>query len=266
MSNEAVYIPVGALADGFAEDSDVLPRVPPQKTALKLYFPDGGQQSCRFTGNAELEWNNQPAVPCRITAIREGIEFIDFVDPQRRSSSLTLICDHQRGGFTLVYGQLPSEQQTRLAAFSRIEQGLALTGVRAEVRSGRLDGPCHADVPLHARSHDLNGMRNQYRYSPHECYEHIYLNSGCYAWHCLQGVEKGLADVDLCQTVKIADELYLFIWQEKVVPTLGVVLIDLAQRRSDGKIFGYRQHGFQEITNFAMGARIIVLNITRHAG
>lgn len=266
MSNEAVYIPVGELADGFARESYVLPAVPPQKTTLHLHFPNGARLTCRFTSDTTLEWNHQTAEPCRITAIRDGIEFIDFIDTQRRSSSLTLICDHQRGCFTLVSGQLPSEQQIRLAAFSRIQQGLPLTDVRVEVRYGRLDGPCNNAAPLYDLSRDLVGMRNQYRYSPQECYEHIYLNANSYAWHCLEGVEKGLADVDRCQTVKIADELYLFIWQEKIVPTLGVVLIDLAQQRSDGKILGYQQHDLRELTNFAMGAKISVLNVTRHSG
>lgn len=264
MSNEAVYIPVGELADGFARESYVLPAVAPHKSALLLHFPVGGKLSCRFTGDAMLEWNHQPAVPCRITAIRDGIEFIDFVDNQRRSSTLTLICDHHRGCFSLVSGQLPSEQQIRLAAFSRIEQGLPLTGVRVEIRCGRLDGPCNPDSPLHGISPDLIGMRNQYRYNPHECYEHVYLNANNYAWHCLEGVEKGLADVDRCHTIKITERLYLFIWQEKIVPTLGVVLIDMAQLRSDGKILGYQQHNLREITNFAMGAQVSVLNVTRH--
>lgn len=264
MSNDAVYIPVGILAEGFSRENNVLPDVPPQKTTLHLYFPNGTRQHCRFISDTMLEWNHQPAVSCRVTRLREGIEFIDFIDTQRRSSTVTLICDHPGGCFTLVSGQLPGEQQMRLAALSRIEQGLPLSGVRVEVRHGRLDGPCGTHPVLHCPSPDLVGMRNLYRYTPQVSYEHIYLNENYYVWHCLEGEEKGLADVDRCQTVKIAQALYLFIWQEKIVPTLGVVLIDLAQQRSDGKILGYRRHDVQELTNFAMGARLSVLNITRH--
>ncbi len=85
-----------------------------------------------------------------------------------------------------------------------------------------------------------------------------------YAWQCLQGVEGGLADVDRCHYFKMADELYLFVWREKVVPTLGVVLIDLAQRKTDGKIFGYQGGDFGTLSNFQIGAYAQVLNETVH--
>ena len=38
---------------------------------------------------------------------------------------------------------------------------------------------------------------------------------------CLDGVEKGLADVDRCHYVQVAEDLYLFVWREKIIPTLG---------------------------------------------
>jgi hypothetical protein len=65
--------------------------------------------------------------------------------------------------------------------------------------------------------------------------------------------------------LKIADALYLFIWREKIVPTLGVVMIDLANHKTDGKIFGYAGQDFRQTSNFAVGAYAQVLNHTRHA-
>jgi hypothetical protein len=85
-----------------------------------------------------------------------------------------------------------------------------------------------------------------------------------YAWHCIRGVEAGLADVDRCETYRIANGLYLFMWREKIIPTFGLVLIDFEQGRTDGKIMGHRDGGFAEIANFPVGARIIPL--TRLAG
>jgi len=49
-----------------------------------------------------------------------------------------------------------------------------------------------------------------------------------------------------------------------VVPTLGVVLIDLAQHKTDGKIFGYAQDDFGTLSNFPVGAHAQVLNETVH--
>ncbi|MCS6036118.1 hypothetical protein LNQ52_01035 [Klebsiella pneumoniae subsp. pneumoniae] len=34
-------------------------------------------------------------------------------------------------------------------------------------------------------------------------------------------MEKGLADVDRCHYVQVAEDLYLFVWREKIIPTLG---------------------------------------------
>ncbi|MBX4313659.1 hypothetical protein K4G94_22820, partial [Mycobacterium tuberculosis] len=82
----------------------------------------------------------------------------------------------------------------------------------------------------------------------------IYLNDNFYAWQCLDGVEKGLADVDRCHYVQVAEDLYLFVWREKIIPTLGVILIDLQQMRTDGKIMGYPGSDFGALSNFPVGA------------
>ncbi len=136
----------------------------------------------------------------------------------------------------------------------RFEAGEPLTPVSATVRSGTIGAGTGA-APF-ARSDELIGLHNRYVYSPHETYDHVYLNRNCYLWHCIRGAERGLADVDHCQTYRITDGLYLFLWCEKVVPTLGLVLIDVDQRRTDGKIMGYRDQQFAEVVSFPMGAMI----------
>ena len=105
-----------------------------------------------------------------------------------------------------------------------------------------------ADAP--ARAHrDLVGKRVEYVYSGTEKYEHIYLNENLYTWQCLEGSEKGLADTDRCHYRLIADELYLFVWREKVVPTLGVVLVDWRAKVSNGKLFGYEGSDFGALSD-----------------
>ena len=86
---------------------------------------------------------------------------------------------------------------------------------------------------------ELIGRRVEYTYSPTERYEHIYLNEDFYTWQCLLGSEKGLADTDRCHYLKLGDELYLFVWREKIVPTLGAVVADFSAMRTMGKIFGH---------------------------
>jgi hypothetical protein len=135
-------------------------------------------------------------------------------------------------------------------------RNLALQRARTHSRAS----PAAATAP-HPASRELIGMRNRYRYSPTECYEHIYLNDSFYAWHCLEGVERGLADVDRCHYHQLAEQLYLFVWREKIIPTLGVILIDLKQMRTDGKIFGYQDGDFGATRNFRVGAQASVINI-----
>lgn len=262
MSTEAVFIQVGALAEGFAPHSNMLERqLGLSGSTLTLRFAEGETLKCHFTDDQTLSWGARAGIAYRATSIRSGILFIDFLDPSQDNASMTLVCDRNQGNFTLVYGQLPDERQTRLDAFSRVEQGLPLTAVNAEFRFGTLD---NATAVLPHFTDELIGMRNMYTYSPTERYEHIYLNDNFYAWQCLDGVEKGLADVDRCHYVKVAEQLYLFVWREKIVPTLGVVMIDLQAMRTDGKILGYQGSDFSALSNFAVGAHAQVLNTTRH--
>ncbi len=44
--------------------------------------------------------------------------------------------------------------------------------------------------------------------------------------------------------------LYLFIWREKIVPTLGVVLVDLERLKTTGQILGYRGFDFGAVSCF----------------
>ncbi|MFZ7125520.1 MAG: MoaF C-terminal domain-containing protein [Desulfobacterales bacterium] len=101
-------------------------------------------------------------------------------------------------------------------------------------------------------------------YSDTETYEHIYLNEHLYTWHCLAGIEKGLADTDRCHAYRIGEGLYLFVWREKVVPTLGVVMIDLQRMKTTGKILGYEDGDFGTIVNAPVGAFATLLNVTPH--
>ncbi|MDP9584668.1 UNVERIFIED_ORG: hypothetical protein J2791_003980 [Burkholderia contaminans] len=265
---DPVFIQVGALADGFAPDANILAPVNALAgRSLALGDAAGAWRVYTFEAGA-LQWRDAATdtggrAPCRVTRLRDGLYFVDYIDPAARATSVSLVIDVGNGVWTSVVGTLPTEADTHIDAFTRVARGLPLTGVDAAFRHGTLGG--HAQPgPLHRPTRELIGKRTMYRYSPTECYEHIYLNENFYAWQCLQGVEGGLADVDRCHYFRIADELYLFVWREKVVPTLGVVLIDLAQRKTDGKIFGYQGGDFGTLSNFPVGAHAQVLNETVH--
>jgi hypothetical protein len=52
---------------------------------------------------------------------------------------------------------------------------------------------------------------------------------------------------------------YLFVWRDKIIPALGVELIDLRNLRTTGKIFGYQGDDFGRLSNFPVcaSARIV---------
>ncbi|MGE7955579.1 molybdenum cofactor biosynthesis F family protein [Pseudomonas sp. NPDC089530] len=264
------WITVGALAEGFAADNHVLPgRDDLAGRNLTLHFANGGRIEHHF-GAQSLRWqdntnNASGESSYRATSIRSGIYLVDFLKPaNQQTHSVSLILDLPRNIFTAVIGQLPSQAETRVDLFSRALAGSELTSVRAQFLHGSIDAPPSADSPQHGPTEELVGLRNQYVYSATEAYEHVYLNRNFYSWQCLKGVEQGLADTDRCHYYKIAEQLYLFVWREKIVPTLGLVLIDLQAGRTDGKIFGYQGTDFTTPSNFPVGALAHVLNRTTH--
>ncbi|MBW0447143.1 molybdenum cofactor biosynthesis protein F [bacterium M00.F.Ca.ET.228.01.1.1] len=285
MTSHPAFIQVGALADGFAPNSHILaPVADLEGRTFVLTFTDGAVQTLRFgpASSVDVERTTAGAAPtrkchaCRVTSVRAGIYFVDYVDasgsPIDESGkpvavSTSYVLDLKKQLCTLVTGLLPGEKETRIDAFTRVELGMELTGVQAEIRHGVIGPDAEFNgTALHQPTTELIGMRNLYTYSATERYEHIYLNENFYAWQCLSGVEAGLGDVDRCHTIGIDTALYLFVWREKVVPTLGVLMIDLERMKTDGKIFGYEGSRFDALSNFPVGAHAVVLNVTRHPG
>lgn len=286
--SEPVFIQVGELAEGFAPNSHILQPVNElEGCTFDLNYEDGSTDKLHFplAQTVEVVHTSSAAVnqtqrrekhACRVTSVRNGIYFVDYIGAderllddagQPRAATTSYVLDlHQKLCTTLI-GTLPSETETHIDAFTRVERGLELSAVQVQFRHGRIavEGDvATAEAPLHAPTRDLIGKRVQYAYSATELYEHIYLNDNFYAWHCLSGVELGLADVDRCHTIGIDTNLYLFVWREKVIPTLGVVMIDLERMKTDGKLFGYQGNNFDSLSNFPVGAHAQVLNVTKN--
>lgn len=268
MPSSSEWIPVGALGDAFARDANVLPVVTTLAgTSVYLHLADKRVYGLDFLSPSQLRFraDGSGAAPraettnYTATEVRPGILLIAFRWPNRRASAVCVVLDNVLNIATLVLGQLPSRREAEEPLLSRIERGAELTSVGAEILSASLNHAMTGDTPRHLDTCELVGRRVEYTYSPSERYEHIYLNEKFYTWHCLEGSEKGLADTDRCHYRRIARDLYLFVWCEKIVPTLGVVLLDLAQLRTTGQILGYRGFDFGAVTSFPVGARARVL-------
>jgi hypothetical protein len=172
--------------------------------------------------------------------------------------------DLNQGVFTAINGELPTEKETKRDLYSRVQAADGLTSVKAIFHHGTIEGYHQEGAVGHQTTKDLVGKRIQYIYSKTEAYEHVYLNENLYTWQCLMGLEKGLADTDRCHYYSIADNLYLFVWREKIIPTLGVVMVDLKKLKTTGKIFGYTDNSFSDLSNFPVGAYATVLNHTQY--
>lgn len=270
MSTEIEWITVGELADSFAPEAFILPNLADLAgKRFTLNFANGWQIDHQFEAGhltwAAADGHSQGSAPYRATSIRPGIYLVDFVKNENGQDwSITLVLDIEDASFTAVIGRMPTAETTREGLYGRALAGKTLTGVEVEFVHGTLDRPWQEGACKHALTDELVGLRNLYRYSPTEVYEHIYLNQDSYTWNCLKGGEVGLCDTDRCHYYKIADQLYLFVWREKIVPTLGLVMIDMKQHRSDGKIFGYAGGGFEELSNFPVASYCSVLNRTEY--
>jgi molybdenum cofactor biosynthesis protein MoaF len=123
--------------------------------------------------------------------------------------------------------------------------------------AGILDGaPVSGPEPRPSR--DLIGKRNIYRYSPSHLYEHVYLSARRYAWQCLQGVQRGHGDVDLCTVWKFDEGLYLFCFREFRIPVASVWLHDLGyQLMTTGVFLGL--NGAGEVEHLRAGGHIYPL-------
>lgn len=238
---------VSVMLDGFGQQT-----LPASKalagTTLKVPGERPGADAVYvFHDHASLSWSTDQAggtATYKAIEARSGIFIIDFVRGEGLAAeNVTLILD-----------------QNTAAVTSGISRLLTLDGkVRATTDFSHVNvsgGPVR-----HERSADLVGKRVFYRYSDVETYEHIYLNLGTFTWHCLRGGEVGLADTDRCATWKVADDLYAFFWTEKVMTVEAVLLVDLREQRSIGRMFGW-DGSLDTTLVLPFNSRLSVLNTT----
>jgi len=112
---------------------------------------------------------------------------------------------------------------------------------------------------------ELVGKRVHHRYSSTHAFEHIYLNERTYAFQGLEGPERGVADVDLTDTLKLDDELYLFSWHERSQPFNGAIALDLREGRAYGRLFGWDRHD-GVARQVRTGSIATLLNVTTYDG
>ena len=273
MTDPARWISVGELAHAFASDNNAPP--PTDELAgrsLTLDLERGEAVEYRFATSTELarrplSGSREAETPDRsytAAKVRDAIYFVDVLPSPGETTAESLVLDLGLGIATVLVASLPDEAGARRPLLDRIARGEELTAVTATFVSAAVDAGFTSSTERHPPTTELVGRRVEYTYSPSEQYEHIYLNDRFYTWHCLRGSEKGLADTDRCHYYRLADDLFLFVWREKIVPTLGAVVVDFRAMQTVGKIFGYEGGDFARVANFRVGARVRLLNRTAY--
>lgn len=272
MNNKTEWVQVGDLAAGFASDANILEYVNDlEGKTLDCFMENGWLIRHTFHSDKSLTWEilqgngvgEKVTESYTATCIREGIYFVDFMKSQEKATSVSLVINLLTNNGTAVINRMPSKEETMRPAYQRVMDGDLLTAVESVFVQFSI-GSAYSEGRGHQITDELIGKRVQYTYSPHESYEHVYLNQNYYAWQCLNGVEKGLADTDLCHYYKIDEQLYLFVWREKIIPTAGVIMVDLKRLKTTGKIVGYEGTDFEKLNNFPVGAYAKLLNETKH--
>jgi hypothetical protein len=249
---EDQWPPVSAMLEGFGDQT--LPASPVATgTSLRIPSEDGAIAEYLFESESSVTWTevrgaNTSNGTAHYKAIeaRPGIFIIDFVRGEGlEAENVTIIWDRNAGAvssgvsrFVIVDGRTRSTTE-----FSQ---------VNTEGSSVR-----------HERSSGLVGKRIYYRYSDVETYEHIYLNPGTFTWNCVRGGEAGLADTDRCMAWDVAEDLFIFFWTEKAMCVEAVLLVDLREQRSIGRMFGWDDPAAEPVI-LPFNSRLSVLNTTEY--
>jgi hypothetical protein len=272
MSNKTEWVQVGDLADGFAPEANTLNYVDDLAgQTIDLHTEDNTVIRHDFISDTEVAWSvikngetqTQGTENYTVTSIREGIYFVDFLKKLERATSVNIVLNMNTGNATVCVSHMPTKEETMRPVYQRVLDNDVLTPVEVTFIQASINTP-FTEGSGHASTAELIGKRVRYEYNPKEFYEHIYLNQNYYTWQCLKGVEKGLAETDLCHYFKIDERLYFFVWREKVIPTVGVIMIDLERMKTTGKILGYDGTDFEKLNNFPVGAFAKILNVTDH--
>lgn len=249
---ENEWPPVSTMLDGFGEQT--LPASPAMAgTTLRLPAENGSTTSYNFEEATSLTWtvagstaDRSGTATYKAIEARPGIFIIDFVLGEgQHAENVTIILDRNTGAVTTGFSRfIVTDGKTRSTTdFSQFNMADSET--------------------LHQRSSELVGKRIYYRYSDIESYEHIYLNPGTFTWHCVRGGEAGLADTDRCLTWHVAEDLFIFFWTEKVMCVEAVLLVDLREQRSIGRMFGWDDPAAEPVV-IPFNSRLSVLNTTEY--
>jgi hypothetical protein len=182
--------------------------------------------------------------PYEAINVQQDTYFIDFVIDKKQGRTLTLIVNTKTyravviNVYMLLENLKPGETMVQWDYYVGTIEGGEATGI----------------VPHFSR--DLIGEHAVYQYSPNHFYEHLYINSERFLWHCLHGEQKGHGAAEYAKVMKFQENNYILTWRELLIPTGTCFFLDFTPGvyRSTGKFVGMHKDG--TIANDPGGAHI----------
>lgn len=244
--NEKVWVDVEKLSENFSEFR--LPQTSDLSgKEVVLNYKGGYSVTYNFVDGCTLRATYKNGEETEVVGatydaaeLRKGVYFFDYVWSYGLTKSISTVIDFNQGMATTLVSILPTLEEAKVSTYERYLANEPMTSVKAIWDHAAVDAPFTSATKVHPKTTKLVGERLQFNYSSTDAYEHIYLCEDMYTWHCILGVEKGLADTDKCFFYDLGDDLVWFTWLEKIVPTVGVVIEDFKAMRSYGKLYGYK--------------------------
>ena len=215
-----------------------------------VFHGDTGVTAILNLGNSDCEWEfagKSGKVPYEEIRLCKDTYYIDLVSNKELGETLTLFVNVTTYRAALVHLWL------------NLEPKAGETMVQHEGFCGVIEGGTPSGDPVEY-TRDLLGEIAVYQYSPDHFYEHYYINSEHFVWHCLHGEQKGMGACEYARYIKFQDNNYILFWRELLIPTGTVFFIDFNNKRETGKFVGI--HGNGEIVNDPGGA--LVQQICKH--
>ncbi len=179
--------------------------------------------------------------------VRSGIFFVNFYKSEYEEQ-VSLIWKSEDGNVFVA-----------VSSFVEIDGDMRRT--KTNFSSAVIEG-APGNNPI-SQSSDLVGKRVLYRYSSDDWYEHVYFNKETLAWHCVNGAERGLSDVEKCSFYHLDDDLTILFWTETVMPVESIVVIDLKAMRSTGRFFCWDPKP-EQVVNLTFGSLATILSETKY--
>ncbi|WP_226193360.1 molybdenum cofactor biosynthesis F family protein [Burkholderia cepacia] len=241
------------MADGFAEHK--YPRTSVLAGVREVFrFDNGWLIEHHFLDENTLSWKLLEGEGAGASGthayeameIRPGVVFVEFFK-DGFDESVTLVWKLESGNlFVAVSGFVDRNGEKRTAT---------------AYQTATVDGK-PGDAPIR-QSSSLVGKRVLYRYSSDDWYEHVYFGREVMAWHCVNGAEVGVADVEKCAYFDVAPDLYILFWTETIMPVESIVVIDLQRMRSTGRFFCWDPKP-NRMVHLTFGSIATVLNDTAY--